>query len=619
MGQRVVAGLLGLLIALSIPSAWSNQTVHTGNTLTIDGTTLVYGNGVLRSSGATSGFNVQTNYGAKGDAVTDDAPAIQAAFSAVPVGGQQIVFPCGNYSLGSPIVGNGFPVDIVFAGAGCVVFAQMHTGTAITLPQADLAYKITISGNAMFVAGAASAVGGALAVSFPVTTSFDRPTFDMKGVISCVSQTGNVTAPYPQTYTNCLTLSGSWYGEARIWFAGPATSTGIPVAGTSAITLGEGTYGLRIPDLFSIWADQAVWLKGYTEGISLDDPVDAGSNFGVIRVGSASVDATGAYVGSSGITPHTGILANQITITGGSSSGIRGCAFFDHMQFAITKGFLCGSSISDGINPWLGIVLNSSYNSSLDGVWQDTGVNLPNDIGVFLTWNSGTATTNNRITGTFDTMPVAVKAVTATSANYADIITKNVVADFSNAGTGNAFLSCQSPFVRSTAGCVQTQVASNSSSLDFTGLNATYGTLHLDCHGVTPVNSGADVMVRVGTGGTPTWQTSGYQYSAIYNLASTATPAGVASASDSGINLGALGLSSDPANLTTFRANFSDLATTGFKMIDFVETGWTTGGGSFRHVTGSGTWTATTAITGIRFMMGGGNIAAGTCTLVGHP
>ena len=244
-------------------------------------------------------------------------------------------------------------------------------------------------------------------------------------------------------------------------------------------------------------------------------------------------------------------------------------------------------------------------------------MNLSNDIGVFLTWNSGTATTNNRITGTFDTMPVAVKAVASTSANYADITTKNVVAGFSDAGTGNAFLSCQSPFVRSTAGCVWTQVANNSSSLDFTGLNATYGTLHLDCHGVTPCNSGADVMVRVGTGETPTWQTSGYQYSAIYNLASTATPAGVASASDSGINMGALGLSSDPANLTTFRANFSDLATTGFKMIDFVESGWT--GGTFRHVTGSGTWSNTTAITGIRFMMGGGNIAAGTCTLVGHP
>jgi hypothetical protein len=53
-------------------------------------------------SGQTGWINVRTDFGAKGDGVTDDTSAIQQALAAVPVGGV-VYFPNGVYQVSSPL------------------------------------------------------------------------------------------------------------------------------------------------------------------------------------------------------------------------------------------------------------------------------------------------------------------------------------------------------------------------------------------------------------------------------------------------------------------------------------------------------------------------------------
>src|ERR1700688_2616007 len=61
-------------------------------------------------------YNVM-DYGAKGDAVTDDAPAITRTIAAVPSQGGIIYFPPGIYVLNSSIVVHARR-DLSFVGAG---------------------------------------------------------------------------------------------------------------------------------------------------------------------------------------------------------------------------------------------------------------------------------------------------------------------------------------------------------------------------------------------------------------------------------------------------------------------------------------------------------------------
>ena len=60
---------------------------------------------------------------------------------------------------------------------------------------------------------------------------------------------------------------------------------------------------------------------------------------------------------------------------------------------------------------------------------------------------------------------------------------------------------------------ISTQTASNSATLQWTGLGSSYNTYLLDCNGLQPV-SAADLEFQVGEGSTPTWETSNYAYAA---------------------------------------------------------------------------------------------------------
>lgn len=162
---------------------------------------------------------------------------------------------------------------------------------------------------------------------------------------------------------------------------------------------------------------------------------------------------------------------------------------------------------------------------------------------------------------------------------------------------------------------VSTQTASGSADLRFTGLSATPNTYMMQCNGIVPAATDF-AKIQVGTGGTPTWQTSSYAYTfAGAKGTGTADTGGATGASaihfnDNSIsNAGTVGF-----GLTVWINNVgsSTLQKPIFGNYQFFNADTSVyASGSF-----GGQWAgATTALTAIRFIMNSGNITSGQCSL----
>jgi hypothetical protein len=57
---------------------------------------------------------------------------------------------------------------------------------------------------------------------------------------------------------------------------------------------------------------------------------------------------------------------------------------------------------------------------------------------------------------------------------------------------------------------ISTQTASASASLQFTSLPTTYNTLFLNCAGIIDAAFGNNLLIRVGEGAGPTWETGAH-------------------------------------------------------------------------------------------------------------
>ena len=99
-------------------------------------------------------FNVKDpDFGATGDNVTDDAPAIQAAHDALPAGGGIIFLPTGNYLLGSTLE---LSKQVHLVGVGRSILADdVNPGTRIVKDD-------TISGAGIRVSGGNDSAGSIL-------------------------------------------------------------------------------------------------------------------------------------------------------------------------------------------------------------------------------------------------------------------------------------------------------------------------------------------------------------------------------------------------------------------------------------------------------------------------
>lgn len=162
---------------------------------------------------------------------------------------------------------------------------------------------------------------------------------------------------------------------------------------------------------------------------------------------------------------------------------------------------------------------------------------------------------------------------------------------------------------------VASATPSASATVDFTGLTSTYIAYNVIFTDIIPATDGANFTLQVGTGGTPTWVTSGYSYSIVFgnDAASNGfTESGSASA---------ILLCNSTGSAANELANgkivaYNPSQSSGYHNISF-ETAFTNSAAATLYYNGQGTQEASTAVTALRFLMSTGNIASGEIRLYG--
>lgn len=158
---------------------------------------------------------------------------------------------------------------------------------------------------------------------------------------------------------------------------------------------------------------------------------------------------------------------------------------------------------------------------------------------------------------------------------------------------------------------VSTQTASGSASLSWTGLTGT--NYSLVCSNMLTATNGTTLYVQYGTGGTPTWVTTGYAWSS-QDISTGGSQVINSGTSDPGIALGA-STQSSTAPSTVLTMQLYNLSGSVYHMTS--NTGFfQTGGGGIVSFTGGGYLPGnTTAVTAIRVIESSGNITSGFCSL----
>jgi len=167
------------------------------------------------------------------------------------------------------------------------------------------------------------------------------------------------------------------------------------------------------------------------------------------------------------------------------------------------------------------------------------------------------------------------------------------------------------------------RTASSSSTLDFDNLiSATYTNYSLELSAITPATNDAALYIRVGTGGTPTYQTTSYLWGGL-GIGGGGN-VGVGSTTNSittDIALSGVGSNIQVANAATRAGGFGGVVAvaTGARTSITVLATYVTGGGSYSTMTGGGFWDdGSAAVTSLRLRFNTGNIASGTACLYGH-
>lgn len=162
---------------------------------------------------------------------------------------------------------------------------------------------------------------------------------------------------------------------------------------------------------------------------------------------------------------------------------------------------------------------------------------------------------------------------------------------------------------------LSTQSASASATIDFTtNLSDSYEEHVIKFSSVKPATDDTSLWVRIGTGGGPTYQTSGYEYGFV-GVASGADAATVRSTSDAKILLnnssGSVGMGNASGEYASGEIRFSNPEGTDYCVVDWTIR-YVNAAGRATFASGSGMYSTTGAITGVRFMMSSGNITSGT-------
>lgn len=373
---------------------------------------------------------------------------------------------------------------------------------------------------------------------------------------------------------------------------------------------GQSTTTARIPFAAGLSA-----AAGSTSSVSYSQTNDnntglyfpAADQFGLVAGGTSVINGTGTSVTITGTLTSTGALS----VTG--DSGITG-TFFVTGDVAIgTSGNRVTINGSSGNTTILGnlaintnkfTVAAASGNTLVAGTLAVTGAST---FGAAVTVSTGGAaiTGNSSVTGT-----LTVSSNFTVSAGSVSLPAASV-ADAALAAPGSWKL----------IGAVQT--ASSSSTIDFAaasyaaGFDGTYDLYELVWHDVKASTDGGNFWLRLGTGGTPTYQSSGYNYTGTGSGAGgTITGTGSLSAAQIAMISASSTLGNDTGEYCSGQIRFSKPNSGNKTLFAF----------SIRHhdtsanacfIDGAGEYNSGTAITAVRLMPSTGNFASGTFALYG--
>jgi hypothetical protein len=161
---------------------------------------------------------------------------------------------------------------------------------------------------------------------------------------------------------------------------------------------------------------------------------------------------------------------------------------------------------------------------------------------------------------------------------------------------------------------ISTQTASSSASLQFTNLPTSYNTLFLNCSGLLMSNSSTTVLLQVGEGAGPTWET-GANYTAMgYGTSGNTT---LTTATDLLLTRAGSywGSTTVPASLKAYFDNVGSASV--YKRVAVVENIYVDGAGEIGNQWDSYWAGDANPVTAIRLTVTGGTISSGTCSLYG--
>jgi len=170
---------------------------------------------------------------------------------------------------------------------------------------------------------------------------------------------------------------------------------------------------------------------------------------------------------------------------------------------------------------------------------------------------------------------------------------------------------------------IDTQTAASSSALAFViGFDDTYDRYELEICSLKPANDEVRVMLRVGTGAGPTWQTGASAYAWHLTYGWQASMASTYTGGDSAImlvpNTAGLLLGNEAGENFSARIHFNNPEATNFCEIRLD--GAYSGTGTTPVATwGGGRYVTAGAITGLQLSLSSGNIASGVGRLRGWP
>jgi len=163
---------------------------------------------------------------------------------------------------------------------------------------------------------------------------------------------------------------------------------------------------------------------------------------------------------------------------------------------------------------------------------------------------------------------------------------------------------------------LETKIASSSASIDFTGIDGSFESYEIEFDSVKPATDDVYLGLRFGTGGTPTWETSGYAYNGRHNATDfTATGADRIPIGNPASTWGTgSGTNKKIEGRIVLRApGESDYPIVTFHGANIFPSVVNAG-----NILGSGLWATAGAVTGVRLLFSSGNIASGNFHLYGR-